>query len=113
LIVQDLSGLKKGGLPLKELLRVTAPFAVMWIEGADEKSIADELKPIFVEGMSVTARDTWVKVTKPFSSDMDDRPQSLHDAGGTQMSQDRTVGPVSGVRWMDGYDYGDWSVKFV
>jgi len=108
LVVQNIASLEKNGLTLKELLRVTAPFGVIWIEGADEKSITEELRPLDVKGMSVTTRDTWVKVTKPFPSDMDDWPQSLHDAGGTQMSQDRTVGPVRGVRWMDGYDWGDW-----
>jgi len=56
----------------------------------------------------MATRGNWVRVTKPFPSNMDDWPQALHDASGTQMSLDDCVGPVSGVRWINGYDWDQW-----
>ena len=56
LVVQDLAGLEKSGASLTELFRVVAPFGVLWIEGADEQSIAEKLHPVFTKGMTIEAR---------------------------------------------------------
>lgn len=80
LLVADLDQLGDRAPDMKELLRVLRPLG----------------------SLRVKKDGKWQTQTRPWPKELDDWPMHFHDAAGTDVSRDTTVGPPRGLQWHTG-----------
>jgi len=106
MVIDDPARVTAAGLTAAECVRALAPFGTLLVarDGADPL-----VRDLAAAGIDLTpasgGADGWLAGRKPYPSDMDMWPHYQHDAGHSNMSQDRRAGPVTGLRWIQGH-YG-------
>jgi hypothetical protein len=84
------------GLNMAEVMRVLAPHGIVMVKGADTSA----LEGVGFEAVKNAAG--WARGRKPRPADMDEWRQYGHDAGRTDLSRDKLVGPPEQLRWLNG-----------
>jgi hypothetical protein len=84
------------GLNMAEVMRVLAPHGIVMVKGADTSA----LEGVGFEAVKNAAG--WARGRKPRPADMDEWRQYGHDAGLTDLSRDKLVGPPEQLRWLNG-----------
>ncbi|MBI5725185.1 MAG: PQQ-binding-like beta-propeller repeat protein [Planctomycetes bacterium] len=104
LIVDRLDEMLGKGFNIAEAMRVLAPYGVAFFGGGlDENALKAKLTEAGVKDFSIVQADgAWAKVTKPYPAEMDQWQQHRHDASRAAISKDKLVGPVTGIRWIQG-----------
>jgi outer membrane protein assembly factor BamB len=103
LVCEDLPALLKGGMSLRELLRVLAPYGTAFLGAPDQAAL--ELALAGIDRRQVTfpaAPGQWARYVKPYPPEMDEWPQIEYNSAGTATSDDQIVGPPTTVRWIAG-----------
>ena len=102
-IVDDLRGLLKAGLSMKEVMRATCPNGVILL--GDKRGPLSDSKvnaKLAEAGIKLKSLGGWRKAVKPRRPELDDWSQRGGNAGRTFVSKDATIGPVNGFRWIAG-----------
>ena len=92
-IVEDAAALERRGIGWPEILRVTAPFGVIFVRNVDVKSLQTSLPDRTFTAVAEAAG--WSRVTIPYPAEMDEWTQSGYDALGTMQSKGKTEGITS------------------
>ena len=110
IVVEDVAAMLEQGLSLSEVRRVLRPRGIAWLgqpDGAAGQLSRRQLRDALVEAgldpfVPVPPGGDWVVFTKPRPETMDTWTHKNRDASGNRVSQERTVGVPSGVRWVAG-----------
>lgn len=102
MVVQNLPSRMAGGLTFDDIFRATAPYGTMLLNAAAEHVQSMVAGHGLTSHPLVKGSDDWQVVVKPYPEDMDEWRQFRHDPALSSLSQDLTIGPAEGVRWIDG-----------
>jgi len=109
-VVDTYPAAMKSGFPVEEVARVLTPLgsAYLGTSAAPPSSewaggLARRLRALGMKGVSVAKTGgVWVRMTKPWPSDIDEWTHYLHGADGNPVAQDRVVGPPKRYQWTSG-----------
>ncbi|MBI5726183.1 MAG: PQQ-binding-like beta-propeller repeat protein [Planctomycetes bacterium] len=106
--VQNMDGLKKTGIGLAEILRVTAPFGIVCVEGKSPEEVSRLLGEAGIPKVELAGKHAgWQRLRKCWPAGMDEWPQNGHDPASSMHSLDTFVGPPTAPQWMEGASWGE------
>jgi len=110
-VVDSYPNLHTKGFALDEVLRVLAPLGTAYIgtSRADAESsgwmdeVRTRLRSLGIKETSIEETGgRWVRVSKPWPSDIDEWTHYLHGPDGNPVAQDRVVAPPEHYQWISG-----------
>jgi outer membrane protein assembly factor BamB len=101
-VAERFGALRASGLGIREVLRVLAPYGAALLRGVTRQECAENLAQTGVATVRISEEDGWVRIDKPYPSDMDEWRHRAHDASWTYASGDRRAGPLESIRWIGG-----------
>ncbi len=104
IVAHQLAALRAKGLTVAEVLRVVAPYGIMYVGGeADETTLRSVLDGAGVSGYEIVNQNgIWARYVKPYPTEMDEWRQFRHDASRQAQSRDQLIGPPNRLRWIAG-----------
>lgn len=110
LIVDNFPKVKKKEFSINEILRVLCPLGTAYLGDSGISSTAsaewiEELKASLrssgIENLTVINKNgIWLKIVKPWPSDIDEWTHYLHGADGNPVARDRVFGPPKHYQWI-------------
>ncbi|NRA38678.1 MAG: hypothetical protein HRU15_11100, partial [Planctomycetes bacterium] len=101
IVIPDYASCVKEGLLIDEALRVLCPHGSLFITGGDQELVG--ANKIVLQG------ETWFHYIKPVPGNVDEWTHYRYDASSSSVSKDTVVGPVTGIKWIQGKT---WSAGF-
>lgn len=107
-VVDSYPDLRKKGISLDEVVRVLVPLGTAFIGTSGDakandlqKELTTQLRFLGIDDVSIDqVCDEWVRIKKPWPSDIDEWTHYLHGADGNPVAQDRVVGPPERYQWI-------------
>jgi len=107
-VVDSYPNLRKKGLSLEEVVRVLVPLGTAFIGTSDDagsnewlQELTTQLRSLGIDKVSIDqVGGRWVRVEKPWPSDIDEWTHYLHGADGNPVARDRVVGPPERYQWI-------------
>jgi hypothetical protein len=107
-VVDSYPDLRTKGLSLDEVVRVLVPLGTAFIGTSDDagasgklEELRAQLRALRMGDVSIDQTDgSWVRIKKPWPSDIDEWTHYLHGADGNPVAQDHVVGPPERYQWI-------------
>ena len=101
-VVERADVLRERGLDVREIVRVLAPYGTALLSGVTRAALEESMPGEGAEALRVSEVEGWLRIDKPYPSEMDEWGQDAHDAQHSFTSDDVLAGPPRSVRWIAG-----------